>query len=97
MGEFISARCTCGYECRELTIGCGMSDKCYVLVWCPNCSRHRSVGENRVSAGCPRCHSRLTVVKLNHIEGIGDDFEGPYPCPRCGERKLSFELEALWD
>src|SRR5262245_1908186 len=97
MGEIISARCSCGYERRELTIGCGMLGKCYVLVWCRGCGRHRSVGEDMLNAGCPKCHTQLTPVRLVYIPDIGNDYDVHYECPVCGQRNLKFDLEALWD
>ena len=97
MGHDLTARCaSCGYKQSGLRTGTGWDGTfVYHLLWCPACRRHRSA--RNVNRGCPKCHSRVTVVELDYIEDVGEDLDGPYPCPRCGQRKLSFELEALWD
>jgi hypothetical protein len=100
MGNIVGVRCSCGYRLSGLSVGCGEAAICYELVFCPTCRRHRSVKGSRVKSGCPKCHSRLEVVELVELPeeaGGGIDLDAVYVCPLCGRRKLSFDLEALFD
>lgn len=85
----------------DLWVGCGEAAITYELVFCPTCRRHRSIKKSRVKSGCPKCHSRIELVNLDELSeeagGPGIDFDALYVCPRCGRRKLSFDIEALWD
>ena len=52
MGAIYEAKCTCGYESAELTVGCGFQRICWNLATCERCRRLVSVRADGASR-CP--------------------------------------------
>ena len=97
MGGIIRSVCKCGYDTKDLFVGCGMvgPEYVYVLSHCKKCKEISVINDMKPPPhNCKNCKENISVIDLP--DDVGYEVLS-IPCPKCEEHYLKFQETGLWD
>lgn len=101
MGSVLQGRCDCGYASSEIFAGGGFdAGRSNLPARCDHCREIITVDTAKARLRCSRCGRKPAEV-YNVFSGVDSLDEAmpavAFPCPRCQEVTLRFDLVGIWD